>query len=275
MKSFATFRVSLLLGLLGLFSQALSAATVDSLMVYSPSMDKGVECVVVVPDSCSEAEPMPTVYFLHGFSDNPQKLFGGFDLVAYADRYSTIIVVPDGGFSSWYWDSPIDSSMRYETFVARELTNYIDSHYSTIASSAARAVTGYSMGGQGAMYLSIRNQDVFGAAGSMSGGVDIRPFPTQWEISKRLGTIEEHPENWEEFTVMNQLDRLSPDALALIIDCGVDDFFFKVNNALHEELENRKIPHTYITAPGVHNLEYWQKMLPHHLLFFSEFFRSR
>ena len=40
-----------------------------------------------------------------------------------------------------------------------------------------RAISGLSMGGHGALWSAIRHKDVFGAAGSMSGGVDIRPFP--------------------------------------------------------------------------------------------------
>ena len=40
------------------------------------------------------------------------------------------------------------------------------------------------MGGHGAMWLGIRHKDVFGAAGSTSGGVDIRPFPQNWSMNK-------------------------------------------------------------------------------------------
>ena len=43
------------------------------------------------------------------------------------------------------------------------------------------------MGGHGALWLAIRHQDIFGAAGSTSGGVDIRPFPDNWDMKKQLG----------------------------------------------------------------------------------------
>ncbi len=43
------------------------------------------------------------------------------------------------------------------------------------------------MGGHGAFYLAFKHQDIWGAAGSMSGGVDIRPFPNKWDLAKRLG----------------------------------------------------------------------------------------
>ncbi len=244
-------------------------------MVYSPSMDKNVECRVVTPDNYDQGKRMPTVYLLHGYSGNAKGWVEKYNICELADQYSMIIVASDGGFSSWYWDSPIDSSMKYETFTSQELIEYIDANYLTIPDRNARAVTGLSMGGQGAMYLAIRHQDTYGAVGSMSGGVDIRPFPENWHMSQRLGTIEEHPENWEAYTVMNQLDLLKPNSLAITFDCGVDDFFYEVNNALHEELSRRKIPHHYTSAPGAHTLQYWRKSLPYHFHFFNDFFVSK
>ena len=49
------------------------------------------------------------------------------------------------------------------------------------------------MGGHGALYLSIKNQNIFSLAGSMSGGLDIRGFANNWNLSDRLGNIEENP----------------------------------------------------------------------------------
>jgi len=40
------------------------------------------------------------------------------------------------------------------------------------------------MGGHGGLYLAIRHKTLFGAAGATSGGVDIRPFPNNWDIKK-------------------------------------------------------------------------------------------
>jgi|SRR5450759_5197606 len=106
----------------------------------------------------------------------------------YADQYQLMIVCPDGGFTSWYFDSPVDSTIKYETYISRELIAAIDTKYHTIKDKKGRAITGLSMGGHGAFYLAFRHQDVWGAAGSMSGGLDIRPFPNSWDIPKRLGS---------------------------------------------------------------------------------------
>ncbi|WP_281633438.1 alpha/beta hydrolase [Flavobacterium luteolum] len=168
----------------------------------------------------------------------------------------------------------IDPTFKYETYVVKELVPFIDKQYRTIADRKARAISGLSMGGDGALYLSFRHQDVFGAAGSMSGGVDFRPFPENWDIKKRLGPITEFPENWNKNTVTNMLDLVKDNKLKLIIDCGVDDFFMKVNRELHAKMLDLKINHDYIERPGEHNLKYWENSLKYQLLFFYNYFND-
>jgi Predicted esterase len=168
-----------LLFLACVFTANLFAAKVDTLKVYSDAMQKEIPAVIITPESYSKNTSYPVIYLLHGYSGNYKSgLKGEYDAAPrYADAYNMIIVLPDGGFSSWYFDSPVDSTWRYETFVSKELIQYVDKHYSTVSSPKGRAITGLSMGGHGALFLAFRHQDVFGAAGSMSGGVDIRPFP--------------------------------------------------------------------------------------------------
>ena len=130
------------------------------------------------------------------------------------------------------------------------------------------------MGGHGAFYLAFRHQDIWGAAGSMSGGLDIRPFPENWDLSKRLGTYAENREQWEDNTVINMLYLLKGDHLKLIFDCGINDFFYDGNKRMHQQLMERNIPHDYIERPGSHNWEYWANAIQYQLLYFDAFFKS-
>lgn len=251
-----------------------SAFTRHELAVRSEAMDKNVPVIVLLPDGYASADRLPVVYLLHGYSDNHKAWDAKGGAGAMADRYGTIIVTPDGGFDSWYFDSPVDPTYRYETFVTRELIPYIDKLYKTVADRSGRAIAGLSMGGHGALYLAIRHQDLFSAAGSMSGGVDIRPFPNNWGMSKRLGTIDEHPDNWERNTVINMTDRLRPDSLKIVFECGTDDFFLGVNRALHEKLLKEGIPHDFYERPGGHNWAYWSNAVQYQMLFFSNAFKA-
>lgn len=249
-----------------------AAAKVDTLDVYSPAMKKNIKTVVAVPDNYDQTRKYPVVYLLHGYSGN----YAGYSkmkgVMETADQYQLLLVCPDGGYGSWYWDSPVDPSFQYEMFVARELVAWVDKHYSTIPSPAGRGISGLSMGGHGALYLAIKHPDVFGATGSMSGGVDIRPFPNNWDMAKRLGRYSAFPERWEKNTVINMLYLIEPNTLKIIIDCGTEDFFYKVNENLHKELLLRNIPHDYITRPGAHNGTYWQNAIQYQLLFMHRFF---
>ena len=252
-----------------------SAYRHEEVSVYSEAMKKDVPASVITPGGYENGKSYPVVYLLHGYSDNHIDRWTNDGHVGrLADQHEVIVVVPDGGFSSWYFDSPVMPEYMYETFVSKELISYMDKHYKTIADRSGRAVTGNSMGGHGALYLAIRHQDVFGSAGSMSGGVDFRPFPENWDIAKRLGSIEEHPENWENNTVINMTHLIMP-GLNIIFDCGTEDFFYEVNCNLHAQMLKERIPHEFYQRPGKHNWPYWYNAIKYQFMFFRDRFGTR
>ncbi len=260
------------------FTNILQAQTVDTIEVFSDKMGRNIKNVVILPagyDKDKETK-YPVLYLLHGHG-------GKYDswikvtkktLPQEASKWNMIVVCPDGQ-NSWYWDSPIDPKMQFDTYVSKELVSYIDKNYNTIASSKGRAVTGFSMGGHGGLWLGINHPDIFGACGSMSGGVDIRPFPNNWNMKVRLGSYKDNKQIWDDHTVITQLSKIEPNTLAIIIDCGTSDFFFEVNEALHKELLYRNIPHDYITRPGAHNHEYWGNAIDYQMMFFTKFFNKQ
>lgn len=251
---------------------AANAFTIKEVNVFSESMKKDVPVTVVFPDDYDSEKLFPVVYLLHGYSDNYKTWTERTDVEELSDLYKVIIVMPDGGHSSWYFDSPFVPDYQYETFVSAELVNYIDSNFKTIKDRSGRAITGLSMGGHGALHTAFKHQEVFGSAGSTSGGVDFRPFPTKWHIAARIGSYEEYPDNWEKSTVINLTHLLTPGSLNIIIDCGVDDFFYGVNCNLHEKLLKEGIPHDFYTRPGGHNWAYWGNSIKYQMLFFDACF---
>ncbi|WP_280765259.1 alpha/beta hydrolase family protein [Parabacteroides sp. PFB2-10] len=253
------------------FSIVTEAATVETVKVFSKSMNKEIPVVIVAPEKSEK--PLRTVYLLHGYGGNANMWLGiKPNLPDIAERDGLLFVCPDG-HNSWYWDSPKDPSSRYETFVSQELIEYIDTHYPTLPAKEGRAITGLSMGGHGALWIAFRHTETFGAAGSSSGGVDIRPFPKNWEMDKQLGSLEENRELWDSHTVINQIDKIKNGDLALIVDCGYGDFFFEVNNNFHAKLLENAINHDYIVRPGVHNGPYWKNSIDYQILFFLKYFQ--
>ena len=250
------------------------AARVDTLQVRSLAMNKRVEVVVICPDA-AERKACPVVYLLHGHGGDAHTWLGTTkpELPEIADEKGLFFVCPDGE-ASWYWDSPVDASLRYETFISKELVGQVDAKYRTIADRKARAIAGLSMGGHGALWNAFRHQDIFGACGSTSGGVEIRQFPKNKNMIASLGEYEKNKGVWDSHTIMNQVELLKPNNLAIIIDCGTEDFLYKANESLHKKLLEHKIPHDYTTRPGKHNWPYWRNSLAYQLLFFDSFFRD-
>lgn len=252
----------------------------DTVEVMSEAMGRSIKNVVIVPMEYiyfndAQATRYPVLYLLHGaygcYCDWSKKT----DLNLLANEFGVIIVCPDGQ-DSWYFDSPIDPTMQFETYVSKELVEYIDSHYRTHANRYMRAITGLSMGGHGALFLAWRHPDVFWSCGSMSGNMDITQFPDSWHIKDRLGEQAANPQRWRDHAVCNQVDRLKNSTLTpaqnIIIDDGLNDIFIKNNIALHEQLVAAGIDHDFTVRPGRHSWDYWVNSLDYHMVFFKKAF---
>lgn len=256
---------------------SISAQKVDTISVFSPKMEKRIKNVVILPDGYESSDKeYPVLYLLHGHGGRYDSWIKTTkkNLPEEATKWQMIIVCPDGQ-NSWYWDSPIDPKFQFETYVSTELVEFVDSNYKTIAAPEGRAITGFSMGGHGGLWLGMNHPEVFGACGSMSGGVDIRPFPDNWNMKDRLGELKRNEEAWNKHTVITLLDRINLDSPSIIIDCGTEDFFFQVNEDLHMKLLEKKIPHDYIVRPGAHNHNYWRDAVDYQILYFYNFFNKK
>ncbi|MEJ8803198.1 alpha/beta hydrolase [Pontibacter sp. H249] len=254
-------------------------AKVDTLVIQSPSMQKTLKAGVVTPKSYKKKKngPYPVLYLLHGYGGNfsnwlkvpPQKNL----LQSMADKYQVIIVTPDGGKSSWYYNSPVDKSSQYETFVTRELLQLVDSKYKTIKEKQGRFISGLSMGGHGALYLAARNPQLYLAAASMSGSVNVAAIDRKnllESIEAVIGPKAENQQLYEQHSIVHMVPQLKQSNLQFMIDCGIDDFLIEDNRELHRRLVAEKVPHDYIERPGAHSWIYWSNALEYHLLFFQK-----
>ncbi|MCA6469664.1 MAG: esterase family protein [Chitinophagaceae bacterium] len=268
----------LLYALLACLPGYLLAADVDTIQIYSRSMQKSIPAVVVTPDGYS-SQPMqryPVVYLLHGAGGSYSNWIKKVPAIrALADQYQAIIVCPDGASTSWYFDSPIDSGFRYETHVAREVPNHIDSAYRTINERRARAITGLSMGGHGALFIAFRHADRFSIAGSMSGALHVSVIRKGYNVEKRLGDTVVNAAYWRDWSVLNVIEQYPKDSLSILIDCGTEDRVIPMNRAVHDKMLKLKIPHEYLERPGEHNWPYWENAIQYQMMYINQQFRKK
>lgn len=259
--------------LIVLFSKFAFAGKVDTVSIYSAAMQKSFNCVVITPNTYKKKKLFPVIYLLHGHGGSYNNWIKRVPQLAnYADEYQTIIVCPDGAVSSWYYDSPVDSTMRFETYIAKEVPAYIDSHYKTIKDRTARAITGLSMGGHGGLFLGFRHADFFGACGSMSGALVIDYITKGYSVEKRLGDTLTNRQYYRDLSIMHEMENYPRDSVAIIMDCGTEDFIVEMSRMAHKKMLDLKIPHDYIERPGKHDWKYWATAIQYQLLYFRNYF---
>lgn len=188
---------------------------VDTHVVAAPSLarnligDEAEKRVLVYVPAGYDAETdrrYPVVYLLHGIFDSPDVWTEFYDLPAILDRLiehgtlpPSIVVMPDGGNflgGGFYRDSPVSGD--WATYIVDELVAFVDGAYRTEARRDARAITGHSMGGYGALHLAMERPGVFGIAYAMSPCclAPIEDIGQANDVWQRIAEVE----SWDEVT---------------------------------------------------------------------------
>ncbi|WP_026950305.1 alpha/beta hydrolase [Algoriphagus mannitolivorans] len=261
-------------------------AKVDTIEVFSKLMNKNLKAAVTTPSEYPLTDKKyPVVYLLHGGSgayyDWHQKVTEPGLVNRLSDQYQLIIVTPGVGPASYYYDSPKLDSVQYESYITQELIPFIDAHYKTISKRESRAITGLSMGGHGSMMLSAKHPELFIAAGSMSGVMNIDT--RMWKVPEDFRTLRQEGQklmlgddlnydapDFSPYTAVGLVEKMKSNGIALILDCGVEDFLIDTNRQMHQLLLENGIPHEYTERPGAHTWQYWTEALPVHIHFLNK-----
>jgi enterochelin esterase-like enzyme len=115
----------------------------------------------------------PVVYSLHGNSAGGQirlKSYYGSPLPEIMDpliaerKIGEIIIVQPNSINRYGGSQYANSTVsgNWADFIVHDLVAYIDRNYRTLAKPESRGLTGHSMGGRGALYLSLQYPGIFG-----------------------------------------------------------------------------------------------------------------
>lgn len=175
----------------------------------------------------------PVLYLLHGVGDGQEtftsdtaKYFNIRDImdagIATKKFGEMIIVMPNektNWFGSFYTNST--ATGNWEDFTAKELVDFIDNKYRTIANVSSRAIAGHSMGGYGAITLAMKHPEVFSVTYGMNSALfcfcgELTPHNPDFVKFIMAKSFDELllTENYVAIGLMNLARAISPNPLA-------------------------------------------------------------
>ena len=252
------------------------------LTIQTASLPTPARVRVLLPvgydDPANATARYPMLLLLHGASGNARDWTSKTDIAATPTADGLIVVMPDGGSSGFYSDW--NDGPAWETFHIRELIPWADARYRTFGDRAHRGVAGLSMGGYGALAYATRHPDLFVAAGSFSGAVDLAGLGIVEEQAlkalgladdRRWGPYASNSATWKDHNPPDMLGNLGPLPIALFTGNGVPNAgdnpaagfleagVWVMNTSLHTKATTQQVPieyHDY--GAGVHSWPYWQ-----------------
>ena len=224
----------------------------------------------------------PVVYMLHGIGDdnnswNGNYLHANMKIDSWAEKgLGEMIYVFPQGFSSYYCNR-YDGTFSYMDMFVNELIPLIDSSLRTIPDKQHRAVTGYSMGGFGAIALAEKHPELFIACAPLS--LSVR---TDWQYKEesqdgwnnQWGKIfggygqagdARITEYYKQHCPLYYFNAANKEALSTVhwyLICGDnEENLLYANDQLHCVLAENGYVHEYRVVDGGHSSSVWMPAL--------------
>ncbi|HEX6822127.1 MAG TPA: alpha/beta hydrolase family protein [Candidatus Sulfotelmatobacter sp.] len=255
---------------------SLAQGRIDCSAINSRILKRPTHYCVYLPSGYDAAQrPYPVVYFLHGLGDNERTLFnsGGWTLLddlRKQQRIGDFLIVAPEGWRSFYVNSA-DGRFRYSDFFLQEFMPHIEGKYRVRKDRSARAISGISMGGYGALRFAFGHPELFSAVSAQSAAL-ITETPKQLDAAGHTGLpltavldpVFGKPIDVAHWNANNPFLLARHNAaelrkLAIYFNCGQDDNygFEKGAAVLHSELQRLGIKHDYRAYPGDHSVTYF------------------
>lgn len=262
----------LLLTFVALTFGATAGVTTQTITFSSKALDQQTTYIAVLPSPLEPGRKYPVLYLLHGADGSYWNWNERTSVTQMLEGRDLIVIMPDGGEKSWYLDSPLIKESKYDSLISHDLVEEVDSRFPTFANRNGRGIAGLSMGGHGALSLAAKHPDIYSAASSLSGILDITPHAENWGLKDLLGKQPQALDEWQKHSVFFLAETFTTASVALLFDTGVADSTGAVSGArrLHKLLDALKVQHIYREYPGTHNWAYWNEHVDEHLDFHME-----
>lgn len=219
---------------------------------------------VILPQGTPPDTVYPTLYLLHGMSDDHTVWQRRTSIERYADEKRIAVVMPTTHLG-WYTD--MKYGLRYYTFIAKELPSICRDLFPKMSPRREDTyAAGLSMGGYGALKLGLLDPETFSAVASLSGAVNMTVNKDEKRgndlFYNAFGSAEEF------FGSDNDLSaaagRLAESGRPLpkvYLWCGTEDFLYSQNTTMRDRLNSLGYDLTYEESQGDHQWKYWDEKI--------------
>lgn len=154
---------------------------IEKIVFDSKIIPEKMAYTIIFPLDFDKNKEYSIVYMLHGLRDSAFSWIekAELDRIYYSllknnEVNSMIIVLPESGYEgrSWYSNWVEDEERKYETYFIEELIPKAENGLKI----KSRGICGFSMGGYGAMKLSLKNLDKFQSVSSLAGAINFPRF---------------------------------------------------------------------------------------------------
>lgn len=222
---------------------------------------------IIVPEGATG--PFPVLYLLGGLSDDNSAWLRWTSIERYTAGLPLIVVMPNGE-RGFYTDARLSERHNYESHIIKEVIPFIDSVFQTVPTKSGRTIAGLSMGGYGAFKLAMKHPQMFSAALSLSGAVQVPSagLPDDANFANELRLIYGDNSIGSDDDILAMAGRINRDTLPeLRFECGTEDYLLGQNRILKHALDSHNLPYTYIESSGDHSWKYWDRRLAESLPF--------
>ncbi len=242
---------------------------------FSDTLELNVGMNVILPqatathahhhEGVSLDPPHPTLYLLHGLSDNHTGWLRQTSIERYASFKNLAVVMPDA-HRSFYTD--MKSGHNYWTFITQELPVLCRRFFSLSDRREDNFVAGLSMGGYGAFKWAFTNPQMFCAAASLSGALDrTKRMMASDKMAQEFANVFGDPAKYpgSENDLLHLASRLAEGSKprpALYQCCGTADVVYPENVSFRDHLRDLGLSAAYHEHPGEeHEWGYWDRMI--------------
>ncbi|MFC5701898.1 alpha/beta hydrolase [Cohnella faecalis] len=211
------------------------------------------------PDGSSSGK-YPTLYLLHGLSDDHTIWLRRTSIERYADEFGIAVVMPNvhRGFYT-----NMKNGFDYWTFVSEEVPSFAQASFPLSARREHNFAAGLSMGGYGALKMALRRPEMFAAGAGFSGALDVVSESLDFLFEKReyeriFGSkAETRGSDDDLFRLAEKLAASDGPVPKLYQCCGTEDFLYEDNLRFLKHIRALGLELLYEEGPGGHEWGYW------------------